>query len=98
MCVATSAKSISTSISTSADNVALLSFAAAFRAAVWLLQSAGQQSIDISCSPGPQQQIHSIRVWQANGTDIWMDTVPLQDHADTLHTLRAVPMKRFSVP
>jgi len=43
-------------LSTSADNVTLLAFAAARHAAARLLLSAGQQSIDISCSPDPQQQ------------------------------------------
>jgi len=36
--------------------VALPAFAAARCAVAWLLLSDGQQSIDISCSPGPQQQ------------------------------------------
>jgi len=41
--------------------VILPAFAAARRAAARLLLSAGQQSIDISCSPGPQQQTCSSR-------------------------------------
>jgi len=44
---------------TSADNVALPAFTAARRAAARLLLSAGQQSVDISCSLDPQQQTRS---------------------------------------
>jgi len=40
----------------SADNVALPAFAAALRAAV-------QQSIDISCPLGPQQQTRNVTFW-----------------------------------
>jgi len=50
-----------------ADNVALPAFAAACRAAARLLQAAGppgvQQSADISCLAGPQQQTHSRDEW-----------------------------------
>jgi len=50
----------------SADNVALHTIAAEHRAAVWLLLIGGplavQQSIDISCPPGPQQQTCCSRV------------------------------------
>jgi len=46
-----------------ADNVALPAFAAGCRAAARLLQAAGppgvQQSADISCLAGPQQQTRS---------------------------------------
>jgi len=49
--------------------VALPAFAgSAHRAAARLLLSAGQQSVDISCSPDPRQQTHSSGVRQANGT------------------------------
>jgi len=41
---------------TSADNVALPAYTDARSTAARLLLSAGQQSIDISCSPDPQQQ------------------------------------------
>jgi len=40
----------------SANNVALPAFAAACCDAAQLLLSTGQQPIDISCLPGPQQQ------------------------------------------
>jgi len=53
----------------SADIVALPAFAAARRAAARLLLSAGQQSIDISCSPRQQQQTRSSGVQWANATD-----------------------------
>jgi len=54
---------------TSSDIVALPAFAAARRAAARLLLSAGQQSIDISCSPRQQQQTRSSGVQWANATD-----------------------------
>jgi len=57
--------------------VALPAFAATRCTAVRLLLSIRQQSIDISYSPGPQQQTRSSRVRQANGTDGRTDTVPL---------------------
>jgi len=53
-------KQVSVQLPTSADNVALPAFAAARRAAARLLLTAGppavQQSIHVSCQPGPQQQ------------------------------------------
>jgi len=49
--------------------VALPAFVAAHGVAARLVLSAGQQSIDISCSPGPQQQIRSSGLWWANGTE-----------------------------
>jgi len=48
--------------------VALPPFAAARRAAAQLLLSAGQQSADISCSLGTQQQTRISGVRLANGT------------------------------
>ena len=69
---------------TSAHNLALSAFAAARRAAARLLLSAGQQSIDISCSPGPQQQTRGSGERQVNGTDRRTDTV--------YRTTRAVPI------
>jgi len=50
--------------------VALPAFAAACRAVGRLLPSAGQQSIDILCSPDPQlQQTRSGEVRRADGTE-----------------------------
>jgi len=54
-----SRRNIPEDITTSADNVALPAFTAARRAAARLLLSAGQQSVDISCSLDPQQQTRS---------------------------------------
>jgi len=56
------AKQVCVQLSTSADNVALSAFDTARRAAAQLLLGAWQQSIDISCSPGAQQQTRSINV------------------------------------
>jgi len=50
------------------------------RAAVWLLLHVVQQSIDISCLHGPQQQTCSSGVQRANWTDRQADgrTIPLR--------------------
>jgi len=45
-----------------------------------------QQSIDISCPMGPQQQTCSSQQGHA-GTDRWMDTIPF-------HTMQAVPITK----
>ena len=53
------AEQVCVQLPASADNVALPAIAAARRAAARLLLSAGQQSIDIFCLPGPLQQTRS---------------------------------------
>ena len=72
-----SVQQVRVQLPTSADNMALPAFAAVCFAAVLLLLSAGQQSVDTSCSLGPQQQTCSSRVQQVNGTDRWTYTVLL---------------------
>jgi len=58
------------SLLTAAVNLPLSAFAAERRAAAPLLLSAGQQSIDISCPPGAQQQTRRTPLlWSNDGTD-----------------------------
>jgi len=55
----------------SAVHVAVAAFAAA---APLLALSIGQQSIDISCRPGTQQQTRrTLLRWSIDGTDRWTD-------------------------
>jgi len=74
----------------SALNVALPTFAAAYRANAAL---AVQQLIDVSYLPGSQLQTCGTLLQQANGTDRQMDTVQL--HRPSPHTMLAVPIKEI---
>jgi len=64
-------------------------------AAAWLpLCTCCQQSIDISCPLGPQQQTYSNEVQQPDGTGGQSDGRTLDSYIDpALHAMEAVPLR-----